>query len=89
MTVYTSGEEKFEVEFKKEGVSVNGRETARGVTFEQLPGEGLLIKLGDSALPAFVCVCWLQLNLVFMRKNAIHATFNNNLIKEDVCLRKQ
>lgn len=54
MNLYTLGEEKFEVEFKKDGFLVNGKEAARGVVFEQLPVEGLLVKLGDSVLPAFV-----------------------------------
>ena len=54
MNLYTIGEEKFEVEFKKDGVLVNGKEAAKSVVFEQLPGEGLLVKLGDSVLPAFV-----------------------------------
>lgn len=54
MTLYTTGEEKYEVELKKEAVFVNGTEAARGVGFEQLQGEGLLIKLGNSVVPAFV-----------------------------------
>lgn len=54
MNLYTLGEEKFEVEFKKDGFLVNGMEAAHSVVFEQLPGEGLLVKLRDSVLPAFV-----------------------------------
>src|SRR3989338_6487060 len=64
MNLYTLGEEKFEVEFKKDGFLVNGKEAARSIVFEQLPGEGLLVKLGDTVLPAFihregdVFFCW-------------------------------
>ncbi|MEK7721418.1 MAG: biotin/lipoyl-containing protein [Elusimicrobiota bacterium] len=54
MNSYTIGEEKFEVEIKKADIFVNGREAARGVVFEQLAGQGLLVKIGDSVLPAFV-----------------------------------
>lgn len=54
MNLYILGEEKFEVEFKKDGVLVNGKEAVKCVVFEQLPVEGLLVKLGDSVLPAFV-----------------------------------
>lgn len=62
MNCYIIGEEKFEVESKKDGVFVNGREALRlrsgqaagGAVFEQLPGKGLLVKIGDSVLPAFV-----------------------------------
>jgi len=68
--LYTIGEEKFEVELKKDkacagavskayghqtaGIFVNGREAAKGAVFEQLPGKELLVKIGDSVLPAFV-----------------------------------
>ncbi|MBI4801517.1 MAG: biotin/lipoyl-binding protein [Elusimicrobia bacterium] len=54
MNCYTIGEEKFEVELKKNGIFINGREAAGGAVFEQLPGKGLLVKIGDSVLPAFV-----------------------------------
>lgn len=54
MNCYIIGEEKFEVELKNGGVFVNGREAAKGAVFEQLPGKGLLVKIGDSVLPAFV-----------------------------------
>lgn len=54
MNPYTIGEEKFEVEFKNGIISVNGREAASGVVFEQLAGKGLLLKLGDTMIPAFV-----------------------------------
>ncbi|MDD5210000.1 MAG: acetyl-CoA carboxylase biotin carboxyl carrier protein subunit [Elusimicrobiales bacterium] len=54
MNLYTIGEENFEVEFKKDAFFVNGKEAAGGLSFEQLPGDGLIVKLGDSVLPAFV-----------------------------------
>ena len=54
MNLYTLGEEKLEVEFKKEIVFINGKEAARGIVLEQLPGKGLLVKVSGTALPAFV-----------------------------------
>ena len=54
MNLYTIGEEKFEVELKKDSLSVNGKAAAAGLSFEDLPGDGLIVKLGDSVLPAFV-----------------------------------
>lgn len=54
MNLYTLGEEKFEVELQKGTLSVNGLEAARGIVFEQLPGKGLIVKVGDAVLPAFV-----------------------------------
>ncbi len=54
MNLYTIGEEKFEVELKKDAFFVNGKEAAAGLSFEQLPLGGLIIKLGDSVVPAFV-----------------------------------
>lgn len=54
MNLYTVGEDKFEVELKKEAVFVNGREAASGVVFERLAGKALLARTGDSVLPAFV-----------------------------------
>ena len=54
MNLYTVGEDKFEVELKKDAVFVNGKEAAGGVVFERLADKGLLVRIGDSVLPAFV-----------------------------------
>ena len=39
---------------KKGNILINGREAANNVVFEQLAGKGLLVKIGNSVLPAFV-----------------------------------
>lgn len=58
MNFYKIGEEIFELELKKKedscSLHINGREVAAELAFENVNGDALAMRLGNSVLPAFV-----------------------------------